>query len=106
MCNTLTGPNGAYALYRTDLKFDQIDKKLDVIINKLDEIIDNQNHIAMLISKGNQMLHRIERQNNYLASTLDRIEENTAVTEYNTQCAANCAIVMESIAVYKALKYY
>ena len=105
ICFRLTGPGGAYAFYEEALRFKRIETRLDVIINKLDEIIANQQHIAGLIQEGNATLRRIEQQNNNMAANLDRIEENTAATEYNTRCAAHSAAVMESIAVYRTLKY-
>lgn len=105
ICTCLEGPGGAYKFYEEELRFKRIETRLDVIISKLDEIIANQQQLASLIKEGNAALNRIEQQNNRMATTLDNIQENTAVTAYNSQCAAHSAAVMESIAIYRTLKY-
>lgn len=105
ICTKLTGHGGAYAFYEEELRFRRIETKLDIIIQKLDDIIANQHQLASLIKEGNNTLSRIEQQNNRMEKTLEQIHENTAVTEYNTRCAAQSAAVMESIAIYRVMKY-
>lgn len=99
-CVSLTGPGGAYATYEEDLRFKRIETRLDVIISKLDEIIENQQYIGDLMREANNTLNRIENQNKKIAKSLNRIEENTELTEYNTRCAAKSAAIMEHISVY------
>lgn len=106
ICNKLTGRDGAYAFYEEELRFQRILDKLDVIIEKLDEIIANQHQIASLIKEGNAAISRIEQQNNRMSATMNSINENSAVTAYNSQCAAKSLSVMESIDIYRTLRYH
>lgn len=105
ICTSLHGHEGAYKFYEEALRFGKIIDKLDIIISKLDEIAENQRWMGCLIREGNRMLYRIEQNNAYLASTMDQIRENTALTEYNTRCAAQSAAVLENIEFYRWIKY-
>lgn len=104
-CSALTGPGGAYDTYEYEQRMGRIETKLDVIISKLDEIIANQQYIGDLMREANATLYRIEKQNDNMIRSMNNIQENTALTEYNSRCAAQSAAVMEHIAVYHALKY-
>ena len=104
-CISLTGPGGAYDTYEYETRLGRIETKLDVIITKLDEIIANQQYLGDLMREANSTLYRIEKQNDRMMKSMDRIQENTELTEYNTRCAAQSAAIMEHIAVYHALKY-
>ncbi|MBE5868127.1 MAG: hypothetical protein E7293_04095 [Lachnospiraceae bacterium] len=105
ICTQLTGHGGAYAFFEEELRFRRIETQLDIIIDKLDEIIVNQHQLASLIQEGNIAINKIMQQNNQMVSTLDGIRENTAVTAYNTHCAAQSASILESIEIYRTLKY-
>lgn len=105
ICTQLTGHGGAYAFYEEELRFRRIETRLDIIIDKLDEIIVNQHQLASLIKEGNIAIDKIMQQNNQMVSALNGIRENTAVTAYNSHCAAQSATIMESIEIYRTLKY-
>ena len=104
ICTELTGFGGAYARYDEDLRFERIERKLDVIIRKLDQIIANQRTIGSLLRSSLSTLNRIEEQNNSMRQNLDRIQENSELTAYNTRCIAQSAAVVEHIAFYRAMK--
>ena len=103
-CNTLTGPNGAYAIYEEELRFQRIESRLDVIISKLDEIIDNQQYLGELMRDANDTLHRIDQTNNRMMKSMNRISENAELTAYNSICSAKSLSVMENISVYNFLR--
>lgn len=103
-CNTLTGPNGAYAIYEEELRFQRIESRLDVIITKLDEIIDNQQYLGELVRDANDTLHRIEQTNNRMMKSMKSISKNAELTAYNSRCSARSAEVMEHISVYNFLR--
>lgn len=104
ICSTLTGPHGAYSRYEEDLRFQRIYSRLDVIISKLDELIETQRTIAQLLEQANDTLSHISRTNNRMMQKMSRIEENSDLTAYNTQCAARSSSTLENIAVYQLLR--
>lgn len=57
----LTGPNGAYNLYESELRANIIISKMDVIINQLDAIRENQYVLYNVINKINTKLDTISR---------------------------------------------
>lgn len=104
ICTTLTGPHGAYSRYEEDLRFQRIYSRLDVIISKLDELIETQRTIARLLEQANDTLSHISRTNNRMMQKMSRIEENSDLTAYNTQCAARSSRTLKNIAVYQFLR--
>lgn len=104
ICTSLTGPHGAYSRYEEDLRFQRIYSRLDVIISKLDEIIETQRTIVRLLEQANDTLSHISRTNNRMMQKMSRIEENSDLTAYNTQCAARSSSTLENIAVYQFLR--
>lgn len=80
-CSELEGPNGAYNLYESELRLNTIIDKLDIIIQKLDALNATMGMVVSAINYSNRMLSDI-------SSSLNRIEANTALTAYNTQCIA------------------
>lgn len=104
ICTTLTGPHGAYSRYEEDLRFQRIYSRLDVIISKLDELIETQRTIARLLEQANDTLSHISHTNNRMMQKMSRIEENSDLTAYNTQCAARSSRTLENIAVYQLLR--
>lgn len=55
-CTELTGPNGAYNLYESELRQNTIINKLDTIINQLEAIKNNQYMLYTEMVKTNGML--------------------------------------------------
>lgn len=104
-CLTLTGPGGAYATYEEDLRFKRIETRLDVVISKLDEIVANQQYMAELMREANTTLSRIESSNNSMMGNMKQIKENSELTAYNTQCAAQSNAAMEHIMIYQTLHW-
>ncbi len=78
-CTELEGPNGAYNLYESELRQNIIIDKLDTIIGQLESLNRTMNTMCNAIQTTNRLLGNI-------SMTLGRIEANTALTAYNTQC--------------------
>lgn len=104
-CFMLTGPGGAYATYEEDLRFKRIETRLDVVISKLDEIVANQQYMAELMREANTTLSRIEASNNAMMGNIKQIKENSELTAYNSQCAAQSNAAMEHIMIYQTLHW-
>lgn len=103
-CDRLAGPNQAYDRYDQALKIGEIINKLDVIINKLDEIIKNQAYLAELLRDSNNTLHRIEQGNEKMLQSMEAVEENSNLTEYNTRCAAESSKATALLTLFNTLK--
>lgn len=81
-CDQLEGPYGAYNLYESELRQNIIIDRLDEIISQLGRLNSTMNTICGAIQETNSLLGKIN-------STLGRIEANTALTAYNSQCIAH-----------------
>lgn len=80
-CYTLTGHEGAYNLYESELRMNRILGKLDDIIVRLNEILDNQRILADELKRSNQNI-------TYLCNSIDAIGETTELMKYYSQIAA------------------
>ena len=101
-CSELTGPNGAYNLYESELRQNTIIEKLDVITYKLDEIKANQytlyqamQSVNAQLSSLNNAANNITKQLGTMNNTLSNIDSNvsdirelSSVTAYNTAVTA------------------
>lgn len=93
-CTELTGPNGAYNLYESELRQNIIINKLDTVIEQLDQIKNNQYLLYTELQKVNQKSAYIARTTTMLLDSSKRIEANTAITAYCSEIiAANTAAI-------------
>ena len=81
-CDQLEGPYGAYNLYESELRQNIIIDKLDEIIRQLERLNATMNAMCVAINESNRLLSNI-------SSTLGRIEANTSLMAYNSQCIAH-----------------
>lgn len=81
-CTELEGPDGAYNLYENELRQNIIIDKMDIIISQLDTLNHTMGYMVACMNQTNMLL-------NSISSSLYKIEANTALTAYNTQCIAN-----------------
>ncbi len=91
-CSTLgenRGGDGAYNTYENELFHKIIINKLDLVIDNLNEIKQNQYSLAVAISEGNQISHNLVSATERLALAQERTAENSAITAYSSQQAAN-----------------
>ncbi len=96
-CFSLLGHEGAYNLYESELRMNTIIGKLDDVIDRLDNISASQQLLAQEIRQSNAQLSRI-------SSTLDNIENNTALAEYYSRVTASNTSFMSWIAVLNSDK--
>lgn len=102
-CSQLTGHEGAYNIYEQEIRMNLIATKLDVVISKLDEIRENQYTLYQAIRQCNHTLSRIDSENNQMIRSLNTIQENSALTEYNTRSGAIAAQATGEFIVLKEL---
>ena len=94
-CATLTGPDGAYNLYESEVRMDLVITKLDVVIKKLEEIKKNQYMLYSVMSAMNQNLNELNRTASEMATSVNAmkcsvatIADNSAVIAHNTAVTA------------------
>ena len=83
-CSVLTGPNGAYNLYESELRQNIIIAKLDKIISQLEEIKQNQYILYEEMKETRAVLNNISRD-------VGRIMENTEAIKESSYITAQCA---------------
>jgi hypothetical protein len=94
-CATLTGPDGAYNLYESEVRMDLVITKLDVVIKKLEDIKKNQYMLYSVMSAMNQNLNELNRTASEMATSVNAmkcsvatIADNSAVIAHNTAVTA------------------
>lgn len=95
-CSELTGPNGAYNLYESELRQNIIINKLDTIINRLDSIKNNQYLLYRELEKTNTLVSQVN-------SDVMGIYSETIQISNASHIAASCAET--SAKNTEALKY-
>ena len=100
-CSELTGPNGAYNLYESELRQNIIINKLDTIIEKLDQIKENQFLLYTEMTEINAHLSTLSYNTKNLLDTSKRIEANSEITSY---CSRITAQNTAALTVMTALK--
>ncbi len=78
-CSSLTGHEGAYNIYETELRMNIILVKLDEIIENLKRIEDNQYVLAEAIRESTT---EVKKLGYVVQNNLESINENTAISAY------------------------
>lgn len=76
-CTELTGPDGAYNLYESELRQNLIIGKLDTIISNLDAIRENQYTLYTELVETKRIMFRISFDINKILSATNTIANNT-----------------------------
>ena len=101
-CATLEGADGAYNIYETEIRSNQIISQLSQVITSLDEIQQNQFVICSAIQESNRTLFQLSSSMNSavsalnsidittknMSATMDKIEKNAAISAYNSSVTA------------------
>ncbi len=102
-CDSLSGRDGAYNLYESEIRQNMIISKLSDVINSLDDIKQNQFVIYSQLSSMNSDLNRLNDSMNNAVNSLQSINSNTAQTVYNTEVTAYYA--KKNVELTNALGY-
>ena len=83
-CMELTGPNGAYNLYETELRQNIVISNLESINDNLDIIKNNQYTLYHQIENTNHFLRELNRNISDISSNIDAISDNSEKTAKST----------------------
>ena len=105
-CTELTGADGAYNLYESELRQNLIIERLDKIIDSLEVIKENQYALYSELERTNEILNGISSDMRELVSTVrrieitaNRIEDAVHITNYYTQVTAQNTKALKYIAL-------
>lgn len=112
-CSTLSGPDGAYNLYESELKSNLIIGKLDQILDSLEQIKRNQYstyqllqsievNTSMLNNSMDDMLDSMKEANGRL-SNIERNTEETAYFSHKAACYSAITAAEAATSAYLAL---
>lgn len=87
-CSELTGADGAYNLYESELRQNIIIGELAVVITKLEEIKQNQYILYEELSKTNEILAGISSDMKELLETTHEISDATKITAFCSEATA------------------
>ena len=87
-CTELTGPDGAYNLYESELRQNIIIEKLENIEKKLDQIQQNQFLLYTEMQRANQISQEIAQDTKAILSQTKEIAWNTKCTAYFSEVTA------------------
>ncbi|MBQ3356885.1 MAG: hypothetical protein IJG45_07240 [Oscillospiraceae bacterium] len=83
-CTELTGHEGAYNLYESELQLKIISDKLDEIKDKLDEIKAYQHQAYLVLSDNNRKIARLVAESEKQTQLANFAAEQSAIVAYNT----------------------
>ena len=90
-CSALTGPNGAYNLYESEIRADRVIAQLDKVIDSLEQIKENQYKTYSLLKEVKDNISDVSEKMNNAVIALNNtqnytkaIKENSDVIAYNT----------------------
>ena len=88
-CDTLTGPNGAYNLYESELRQNTIIEKLNTIIADLEQIKKNQFALYQELTKINATTRQISYEMSAIRGYTQKLTALTALNTYYTAVTAD-----------------
>ena len=90
-CSELTGPNGAYNLYESEIRANRVIAQLDKVIDSLEQIKENQYKTYSLLKEVGDNISDISKKMSSAVAALNNIQdhtksikENSAMIAYNT----------------------
>ena len=102
-CDSLTGVNGAYNLYETELRQNLIILKLDEIVEHLDNLQATMYNCCAALTTLNQQMNQVQKQLGSISVTTD---QQLAVQQQTMQLSAATAMYSAATAANtEALKY-
>ncbi len=99
-CEKLTGANGAYNLYESELRQGIIINQLNEIISELEEIKQNQWRLYEAIKETNETVERLSNVTTNAIGKLEQLKDNTEICAYNSQIVAQNEIYQSLLMTY------
>lgn len=99
-CHALTGHEGAYNIYETEVRLDRIITNQEEILIRLEQIRDNQHMLYSAISSANK---EIEKLSSAYKSQTKVIAQNNEIIAYNTRCAAEESRALKNYIIWRDL---
>ena len=99
-CEKLTGANGAYNLYESELRQGIIINQLDEIISELEEIKQNQWRLYEAIMETKKTVERLSNVTTNAIGKLEQLKDNTEICAYNSQIVAQNEIYQSLLMTY------
>lgn len=96
-CSELTGANGAYNLYESELRQNIIIGQLDQIIDQLEQIKQNQYMLYSELKQTNTTLKEVSRDVSSIMKATKAIEENSYLTAQYAKITAKNAEAIKYI---------
>lgn len=87
-CAILTGPDGAYNLYESELRQNMIVNRLDTIIDSLDDIKENQYTLYTEMKRANKTIEGIGEDVKEILSETKSISDATHIAAANSEITA------------------
>lgn len=100
-CSCLKGHEGAYNLFELESRQNIIINKLDEVILHLERIENNQHMLYSAIQDGNSKTERLSQEISQAADNLQRIENNTKITAYNSSITAQNTEFLKWIEIFR-----
>ncbi len=88
-CSSLTGHEGAYNIYESELRSNIIIAKLDDILANLEQIKSSQFMLYSAISEGNKKINQLVSESERQTSLLNYTAQQTAIAAYNAEETRN-----------------
>lgn len=88
-CSQLTGPDGCYNLYESEIRANRIIAQLDQVINSLEMIKSTQYYTYTLLADIHKGVDGLTEQMSRIVRSVNAIEDNSAYIAYNTEKIAH-----------------
>lgn len=98
-CTTLTGHEGAYNIFETEVRFERIYTKLDEVVSKLEDIKSNQYMLYDAIQDGNRTTQKLVNESVKQAKLTESIAHNAELSAHYSRQTAMEANQMKWLAL-------
>ncbi len=88
-CTELTGPDGAYNLYESELRQNLIINRLDVIITQLENIAKTQYMLYNELKETKALIAGISKEVHKICKSVQNIEVYSAISAHNSSIIAH-----------------
>lgn len=100
-CTSLEGYEGGYNIYENELRLNLINEKLDTVIDRLEQIQRNQNYLYTTIKQSNENVDKLCRQVGNISANLSDVSQNAYISAYNTSISARNTEYLKWLTYFK-----